>query len=160
MGNKYKKNKFIEAYEKGSTLTKFYKDKLGFDFECPNDFCVGRNGKRHLALAWKSDEVYKIYCDACGQNFSLTKDQFKNKKQTFSHEVALHNMEEDKKTSKRKRKTFLEDTPRLQAVYYDLDDKDKIQMYPVEYEEDFKPVSIDEQIADGVLDLSFDTEED
>ncbi len=137
MAKQNKKNKFIEAYEKGQTLSKFYQDKQDFDFSCPNDFCCGRNGKRHVALAWKSDEVFKVYCDACGQNFVLSKEELRSKNGRDAHENAMYDMEayNTKHVKKKPRKNFFEDSPRLQAVY-DLDDRDKIQIFHEEVEED------------------------
>jgi len=97
--------KLLELIKNAEILGETYKKKninVFFDFYCTNDDCSGRNGHRVQATAWKSNSGdYKIFCQTCGQEDSLTKEQFKDVKQMLSKEEAYANMEKMRDVNKK-----------------------------------------------------------
>ena len=81
------------------------KDKLPFDFVCINDYCPGYVDSRAMGICWKTKKnTYGFFCQICGQDETLTKDEFKDVKQKFTKEQAYRNMDIERKKREEKKK--------------------------------------------------------
>lgn len=82
--------KILQSIEQGLLLADKFKSREPFDFPCPNDDCPLKNGRRYMAQAFKNNAGgYSIYCDVCGTEEKLDKQEFKSLKKIFDHENAV-----------------------------------------------------------------------
>lgn len=96
--------KLFEILEQAEKLKDVYKSREPFDFSCVNDHCSGRNGKRVVALAWKTNNGYDVYCHVCGQSERLATEDFRKIKSMIQKEEVYVRMEQHKLETKEKMK--------------------------------------------------------
>ncbi len=80
--------RFDKVIENAEQQAKISKEEI-FDSKCYNDYCTTyqTTGKREPAVCFKDHQgkKYLIYCNCCGEDHTLDKEQFKYFKSTYDN---------------------------------------------------------------------------
>lgn len=81
-------DRFDKILQNAEQQAKINKEDI-FDSRCYNDYCTTYQltGQRGVATCFKDHRglKYLIYCDCCGEDHTLTKDEFKRFQSTYEN---------------------------------------------------------------------------
>lgn len=118
--NNATQKKLQETIKNSQHLEEESNNNFTFDFPCINDYCSGKNGIRINAAAWKEKDSYGVFCHHCGNEETLTKEDFKVNSEKFRLEKISYNIKKEKENvQSQKNKSLFVDNYKL--IYEEIE---------------------------------------